>query len=298
LAVAALPEDRPADLQRISSAVSPLVIPNRAGHRRILKDLFVEGPAANTFLDFQVGNVVLYRFYVGMARSVMIGTLQDKFQDVGFLRRLAQLIPDFPFPNAAEDEAITITASGAITRLDAYFQDVTGVDVSSKSLPGASLSPRHLFIHNMTRDVAIGATANFPLNAALMPPGLDGYVDGIVSQAGQRFTLYVMANNMPRNVGSRLARLHIFDEFTELFTSENGEGVSLDEGTAGVPWTLNELLWTWNPHRYFKLPTPYVFEPQHRLRFTVDATWDGVNALGANTQLLFLIGVREYLGAV
>jgi len=298
MAVAALPESRPADMQRRSSVLATLTIPARAGHRRILKEIFVEAPVANSFLDVQVGNVVLYRLYVGMARSVMVGTLQNKFSDVGFLRRLAQLIPDFPYPNAAEDEAITITASALPTRIDGYYEDVTGVDVSSKVVPGGSLSPRQLFIHNMTRDVAIGATANFGLNAALMPPGLDGYTDAIVTQAGQRFTCYVLVSNMPRNVGSRLARLHVFDEFTELFTSENAEGLSLDEGTAAAPLTLNELLWTWNPHRLFKLPTPYVFEPQHRLRFTVDCTWDGVNALAANSQLLFLVGIREYLGAV
>jgi len=295
---AAPPETKPSDLQRRSAAAATLTIPARAGHRRILKEIFIEAPVADSYLDVSVGNVTLYRLFVGMTRSTMIGTLQDKFQDLGFFRRLAELIPDFPFPNAAEDEAITIVASAAPNRIDAYYQDIVGGDVGSKVLPGGSLSPRHLFVHNMTRDVAIAATGTFPLNAAEMPAGLDGFTDAIVTQAGQRFTCHVLANNMPRNVGSRATRLHIMDEFTELFTSENQEGLSVDEGTAGAPRTLNELLWTWSPHRIFKLPTPYVFEPQHRLRFQIDVTWDGVNNLAASTQRLFLIGIREFLGGV
>jgi len=298
LAVAALPSNRPPWLQRRGTTTATLTIPARTGHRRILRDVFVQGGAAGTYIQIQVGNVVLQRIYPNLTQAVLVQTLAGKVGIRGFLWYLATLIPDFPYPNASEDEDLVITHSGSPTRMDAYFEDVTEGDVRSKTVPGGSLASRHFIVINLSNAVALSATGPFGFASLDMPAGLTPFTgdttiatDARRLAAGQRVTAYLLAGDFPSPGGtSRVTRVHIFDEQIEMWTSENNEGLFVDASVA------NELAFDLDPLEGFILPQPWILEPNRLYTFRGDYTDDGVNHGAINSQRLFLVGIREFLG--
>jgi hypothetical protein len=283
MAVAAPPSYRPSWLQRVSSTTSTLTIPNRVNHRRTLLDVFVEATNSG-FVDIKVGNVTMLRVYDRLANARFIAGLNEKFGRYGFLWFLSDVIPNFPALNASQDEPIVITRSVPPTSMHAYFADTEGGDVTSRTLPGGSLSTIHPFILNLSNANSITASGRFPLSRLDMPEGLTLFSDGTRMAPNIRFTLYMLAANMPANGGTRVSRVHIFDEMIELFTSENGEGL--------LP---EELAFDLSPLTVFRIDPPYVFEPNRIVTFFVDVAHDGTNNLAAGSQQLFLIGTREYL---
>lgn len=295
------PSNKPADLQRRGTTASPLIIPARNGHRRILKDVFVQESTGGGRIDISVGNTTKLRIRTNLAQAIMVQALSGKTGMHGFLWALAQLIPDFPFPNASEDEDITITytvvGGSALTRIDAYFQDVTEGDVQSRNLPGGSLSTIDFMVLNMYNNDAITATGEFEFDKLDIPTGATPFTTSSQVVAGgrristnQKFTIYAIAADVPSpGAGDKTERVHIFDEFIELFTSENNEGLFVD------PEVANELAFDLDPMEWFVLPTPYEMQPNRIFTFKGDYTRAAVDA-AAESQKLFFIGIREFLG--
>ncbi|MEM1944059.1 MAG: hypothetical protein QXE52_08265 [Candidatus Caldarchaeum sp.] len=290
-AAAAAPAYRPPWLQRIGSTTSTLRIENLVNHRRYLHDVFVNATASG-YVDISVGNTTWLRIYHNLAQAKLMGDLEYRAGEYGFLWWLAHRIPDFPRINASQDEDIIITASATPTRMDAYFEDVEVGDVTSRTLPGGSQSSRHLFILNMSNSAAVTASGRYRIDRLDMPTGATIFSDGTRMAANIRFTCYMIAGNFPKAGSSKTTRVHIVDEFTELFTSENREGLHVD------PDNGNELAFNLSPPKTFWLPQPYVFEPNHLLVFEGEASHDGVNNLAAGSQQLFLVGIREFLAGV
>jgi len=304
MSVVIQPSNKPQDMQRRGTTVSPLIIPSRIGHRRTLKDIFVKESTGGGYIDISVGNVTKIRIRTNLAQAILIQAQNGKMGRLGFIGVLASMIPDFPFPTATQDEDITISyvavGASALTRIDAYFTDQTEGDVITRNLPGGSESRTDLMILNMYNNAAISATGNFffdnldvPIGASPFSEGVDIVTGGRRMSAGDKFTLYALAADVPSPGGtSRSTRTHIFDEFIELFTSENNEGLFVDSTV------VNELAFDLDPAEYFSLPTPYVMEPNRLFNFKGDFTHDGANDAAAESQKLFLIGIRERLGGV
>lgn len=285
----AQPSYLPPTLQRLSSATATLTIPNLVGHRRRLWDVFVEA-ASSSYVDIAVGNVTMLRIYDNLPQATLIGDLTQRHERYGFLWMLSRLIPDFPIINASQDEPIVIKRADAPVRMHAYWEDIEGGDVTSRTLPGGSLSSRHPFILNLSNPTAISASGRYDLTRLDMPDGLTVFSDGTRMAPNIRFTVHAIAGNFPKAGGSKATRLHIMDERIELFTSENKEGLFID------PDEGSEIEFSLRPLRAFVLEPPYVFNPNRLLTFTIEATYDGTNALPAGSQQLFLIGIREFLG--
>lgn len=282
---------KPSDHQRQGTTTSTLTIAKLTNHRRILLDAFVDAGASSS-IDIKVGNVTIARIFDNLAQAILISDLNHRFQKFGFLWYLSQIIPEFPFPNASQDEDITITRAAAPMRMDAYFQDIEGVDVGAKGLVGGSQAVKQLFILNLSNQAAITADGTTDLDAKSfdMPTGLSVFGDGTRIASNQKFTIYVIAANVPINVGSKATRIHLFDERIELFTSGNNEGLFVD------PTIANELEFDLTPLKAFVLRTPYEFMPNRLMRPRIEVDHDGTNNLAVNTQQLFLIGTREFLG--
>lgn len=259
-------------------------------HRRRLLDLFIKAGASSS-VDVKVGNVTMARIFDNLAQAVLIADLTTRYKDKGFFRTLAEYIPDFPFYYADQDEQINVVRAAAPTRMDAYFEDVEAKDLGAKDIPGSSQSTKHLWIQNLSNQVASTVTGNIPLaqSAFDMPSGLSLFTDGTRLSPNNRFTLYCIAANVPINVGSKSTRFHLFDERIELFTSGNNEGLLID------PSVSSELAFQLAPLKLYALKTPYTFEPNRRMVPSLDVTDDGVNHLAINTQQVFLIGMREIL---
>lgn len=279
---------KPPHLQRVSSTTGTLVIPSRVGQRRILLDYFVSATSPG-FAEIRVGNAIVARIYDNMQQAKLVGDLTYRYEKFGFLWWLNTRFPDLPQFNASQDEDIIITRYGA-SRIDAYFAVVEGGDVTSRTLPGGSQAPVHTFVLNLTNGNAITSTGRFRLDAVDMPEGLTVFSDGTRMAPNIRFTVHVIAFQSPKVGSTKPTRLHIFDEFIELFTSENNEGLSVD------PDGANELAFSLSPPTFFIVDPPYVFEPNRLLSFLVDVTHDGTNNIPAGWIKLMLIGKREFIG--
>ena len=301
MSVVVPPTNKPADLQRRGTTSSPLIIPARNGHRRTLTDVFVQESTGGGQIDISVGNTTKVRIRTNLAQAILVQALSGKFMNKGFLWALAEFIPDFPFPTATEDEDITITytvvGASALTRIDAYFKDDTTGDVVNRTLPGGSLGTKDFMCLNLYNSGSLAATAEFEFDVLDVPTGASPFTQSTAIQSGgrrissnQQFTLYVLAADVPSpGAGDKTTRVHIFDEFIELFTSENNEGLFVDIEVA------NELAFDLDPFEMFQLPTPYLMMPNRLFNFKGDFTFAATSA-AAESQKVILIGIREFLG--
>jgi len=290
MSVAVQPPDIPRKYQYTSQAGGTTVtIPSRTGHRRWLHDYFVKDGASG-FTDLKVGNATLLRVYDNLAQAVLIAGLSHRRDSRGFLGTLEALIKEFPVFNAGQDEAIVLTRDSNADFSIAHWEDQDQGEITKRDLPGGSQGKKHLFILNLNNGAAIAATGTTNINNQDMPTGLSMFTDGSRMSANNRFTLYCVAGNFPKNMASESTRVHIFDEQIELFTSETNAGLLVD------PDSESQLSFNIGPGaQMFWLDEPYVFQPNRNLAFKLDATYDGANALAINTQKLFLIGIREML---
>jgi len=295
MAAPVLPSNKPPSLQRRGTTTASLIIPSRTGHRRTLIDYFVKA-SSGSYSDISIGNVIWNRIYDNLTQATLVGDLSERYENKGFLRFLASIIPDFPFPTAAQDEDIVIARAASPTRIDAYFRDTTEGDVVSHTMAGGSMATKHLLIINLANGSDIKASASYSFDSLDMPPGLTPFSEGTDIVAGarrmapnQRFTCYVIAGDFPKAGSSKTTRVHILEEQIELFTSENVEGLLAD------PDQGNELSFNLKAPSLFRLPEPYVFEPNKLYSFKAEAYYDGTNAIPASSQKLFLIGIREYI---
>lgn len=301
MSVVQLPSNKPADLQRRGTTTSPLIIPARNGHRRTLKDIFVNESTGGGSITVSVGNTTKLKIRTNLAQAILVQALSGKFKNKGFLWALAEFIPDFPFPTATEDEDITITytavGSSVLTRIDAYYEDITEGDIADRTLPGGSLGTKDFMVLNLYNSVAITATQEYEFDKLDIPTGATPFTQSTTIQAGgrrmssnQKFTIYVIAADVPApGAGDKTTRVHIFDEFIELFTSENNEGLFVD------PEVSNELVFDLDPVEMFMLPTPYEMQANRLFNFKGDYTRAATDA-AAESQKLFLIGIREFEG--
>lgn len=279
---------KPPYLQRVSSTTGTLVIPSRVGQRRILLDYFVRATTSG-YAEIRIGNATLARIYDNLTQAKLVGDLTYRYEKLGFLWWLSTRFPDLPQFNASQDEDIIITRSGA-SRIDAYFAVVEAGDVTSRNLPGGSQGSVHTFVLNLTNPSAITASGRYRLDGVDMPEGLTVFSDGTRMAPNIRFVVHAIAMESPKFGATKATRLHIFDEFVELFTSENNEGLLVDVDAG------NELSFSLTPPKFFIIDPPYEFTPNRLLSFLVDVTHDGTNNIPAGALKLMLIGRREFVG--
>ncbi|MEM3979985.1 MAG: hypothetical protein QXF79_01850, partial [Ignisphaera sp.] len=149
MAVPVLPTNKPPSLQRRGTTTSTLIIPSRTGHRRTLIDFFVKA-TNSSYCDISIGNVIWNRIYDNLTQAKLVSDITERYENKGFLRYLASIIPEFPFPTAAQDEDIVISRAASPIRIDAYFRDTTEGDVVSHTLPGGSMATKHLLVINLS----------------------------------------------------------------------------------------------------------------------------------------------------
>jgi hypothetical protein len=283
------PLDIPPHLQNTyAAAATVLTVPRRNGHRRTLLDYFVKDGASG-FTDITVGNVTLMRIYDNLNQATLITDQSVKFKNHGFFWWLAEMIKDFPEFTVAEDEDLGFVRDSAADMLTARWADDQGGDVKNHQLPGGSQGKKFPFILNLNNAAAISASGTTALDNQDMPTGLTMFTDGSRMSANNKFTLYGLAGDFPVATNSHADRIHIFDEFTELFTSEGHQGLLVD------PNIVNELAFDFDVAGYFWLDEPYVFMPNRTISVKLDATYDGAHPLLINSQKLFMIGIREYV---
>lgn len=290
MSAAQQPTDKPRKYQsQTAVSTTSLTIANRTGHRRILHDLFVKDGASG-YTQIQVGNLIMARIYDNLAQAIFMQGPLKKNGNVGFLGTLEKMIPKFPTFNASQDESLVFTRDSTFDLMLANYEDVDSGDVTSRTGPGGSQSKIAPFFLNMSNAAAISASANgIAIAQQDMPTGLSIFSDNNRIASGQRFTMYGIAANVPKATSSKTTRIHVFDENTELFTSETNQGLLCDPDLEGeLQFTISPLVCKW-------LDDPYVWNANTRMTITADATYDGTHPLTLGSQQVFMIGVREYL---
>jgi hypothetical protein len=274
-------------LRRISGiSTTQLKISAKNGYRHILYDLFVTGGAGYNYYDIAVGTRTFMRIPDKAANSNTVNPPQVKYQGRGFLWFLSSLFGEQNLPNAAEDEDIVITASSAVTRLDAYYAEIKPDDVSSHTVAGGSDAPLKPFIEILDTTLTSTGTGQNVLNEN-MPTGL-GLLDlnGRV-KATTNFTLQaVMADYVSSGTNyTEYSRLHIYDEDEELFTPDNHEGLLIDEVVGA-----NDCRFDFAGMHFFRPDKDYVFAPNHQVSVLADVA--AVTGTGSKLRVA-LIGMRQ-----
>lgn len=273
---------------RISgSSTTQLTIPSRVNYRNKLLDFFVVSPPAGGYADISVGSRVYMRVPFQVANSFLVGAPQYKVTGLGFLWYFTnRIIGDVGYlPDAAEDEDIAITLSGAATRIDAYYIQYQTQDVGSHEIKGGSDYPQKPFI-----DVLSGSSTTVALSQKIltenMPTGIN-----LLDNTGRiapttTFEMYTMiADYVSSGTNyTEYSRLHVYDEETELFTPLNHEGLLIDET---IP--ANDLRFDLRNQYYFSQGKPYQWLPNHKLNLLVDVA--AVTGTGS-TLYVYLLGLK------
>lgn len=286
----------PSDLQIRTSATANLIIPARISFRKTLFDIFVKNSSSD-FSDISVGNIVWNRIYDNLTQALMISDRSKKFREYGFLSFLKSIIPDFDLPTTTETEAFTIARNSSPTEITARFQATDQGDVTDRGVAGGSQSNKQLMIINLNNGSAIGASGGYSFDTLDMPVGLNPFQEAQNLTAGSRYvnsnvkmTLHALAGDFLKATSSKTTRVHITQNKIELFTSDNQEGIPVD------PDNGNDLACALSPLSIFKLPTPYILNPNDLITFSGTASYDGTHPLLVNSQKLFLIAIVEQIG--
>jgi hypothetical protein len=289
--MAAVPSDNiPKNLQVMRSNTGTLVIPNRVGHRRILREIFLDSvnwPPRD--VEIKIGNVTMLSCRSNLLFTVF-GITGNRFMNRGALGRLYDIIPNAPRFTAAEDEDITITTNPPIDWITVNYEDVTEGDVKDKTVDGGSQGKRHIYIMRLTHSQPLPATGRYLLDFVDLPPGLSFFTDTKTIAPNQRFTLYMLAVDAQTHSAGKVHTLHLFKDKVEMFTSETNQGLRIEpnEDPLDLPWYIDE-------GHFFGPDGGFVFEPNSRIEAYIDYTKTGSGDFPAKRAQLHLIGVREIL---
>ena len=287
----------PSDFQTRTSTTASLIIPARISFRKTLTDYFVKAGSSD-FSDISIGNSIWNRIYDNLSQAILVSDKTKRYQGMGLISYLKSLIPEIDLPTVSETETITIARNSAPTEILARFQATDQGDVTSRSVAGGSQSSKQLMIINLNNGSAVGASGFFNFDTLDMPIGLNPFTDAQDLVASSRYvnantklTLYGIAGDFPKATSSKATKVHLTLNKTEMFTSDNQEGIPVD------PDNGNDIAFDITQPLFYKLPTPYVWNPNDLLTFKGEASYDGTHSLPANSLKLFLICIAEQIGA-
>lgn len=272
-------------------STTQLIINNRVNYRNKLIDLFVTGAPSAGYADIYVGSRVYMRFPFQVANSLLTSSPSVKYDGLGGLGFIIKKLLGNAnlFPNAAEDEPITINLSAAATEIDAYYLQCSGGDVTSHTVPGGSDYPEKPFIDIFTY-AASAAGAGQLITNEVVPTGLQLLDSNRRISPTKQFSLYsLIADYVSSGTNyTEYSRLHVYDEEDELFTPLDHSGLLIDE----VKGT-NDLRFNFSSNDYFPMSPAYIFKPNHLVSLLTDVA--AVTGTGS-TLYLYLIGIVSKSG--
>ncbi|MEM3995227.1 MAG: hypothetical protein QXW40_07535 [Thermofilum sp.] len=260
--------------------VTSYTIAKETGISKKIVDIWADAVPDKTYMDVNIATVRVARIPLKWGDCVFVAEPEGSFNDVSILQFLQKIFPEFAI-EADQDEDITLTFNNTIPKLHIlYAVDKPGID---KTKLGRSKCPDLLYACPITHSAAINATRNYPLDVALIPTGFPEIKDGFVVPSGREFVLKAIAFGTAAAGSTTPTYLHLWDERFELFTPLTHQGVSVAYG--------KNLLSADITREDIVKVKDYSIPSGHRITINVDATYDGANAIAANTLALFLIGL-------
>jgi len=261
---------------------SELKIPAKTGYNHTILEIYIDGPATNSYMDVYVGSKIVARFPVKWGDSLFVAPNSASINNKSLLGWIRDFFGEDYKIEGDSSEDITFRFSAKQTGIHVFYLEHTNnID---KSRPLRSLSPTKILFHILTHLEGINATKNYSLDTPVIPTGFMEIKDGWICPSGKRFTLKALAFGSAQAGNTTPTFLHIWKENLEYITPDHG-GVSVRYGQ-------NTLAFDITRNDFFDIPD-ITFEAGQKLTINFDASYDGTNAIPANTLAAILIGLEE-----
>jgi translation elongation factor EF-1beta len=259
-----------------------LKIPAKTGYNHTILEIYIDSPATNSYMDVYVGSKIVARFPVKWGDSLFVAPNSASINNKSLLGWIRDFFGEDYKIEGDSSEDISFNFSATQTGVHVFYLEHTNnID---KSRPLRSLSPTKVLFHILTHSAAINATKNYSLDTAIIPTGFMEIKDGWICPSGKRFTLKALAFGSAQAGSTTPTFLHIWKENLEYITPDHG-GVSVRYGQ-------NTLAFDITRNDFFDIPD-ITFEAGQKLTINFDASFDGTNAIPANTLAAILIGLEE-----
>lgn len=265
------------------TGVSSVAISPTPGMNTEIVEVWVDGPADKSYVDVVVGTTTVARFPVKWGDSLFFAPYKGSSQNVSFFGLLRELFGADVKVEADESETITFNFSSAPSAVHILYKLTSGT--IDKSRPLRSRQARVPLFAIVTHSSALNSTKNWSLDTPVRPTGFPDIYDGAVIASGSRFTLKALAFGSTSSGSTAPTYLHIWRKTLELFSPIDHTGISVHP-------SRNLLVFDISTKDVFTVPD-YAFEAGDKLTLNIDVSYDGTNAIAANTLAAFLIGWWE-----
>ncbi|MCI4409551.1 MAG: hypothetical protein JHC26_10705 [Thermofilum sp.] len=264
------------------SSGSSLTIPAKTGYNHTILEIYIDQPTSNSYMDVYVGSKIVARLPIKWGDSTFVAPNTSSLNNKSLLGWIRDFFgEDYKIEgDSSEDISFKFSATQAGVHVF-YLEHTNNID---KSKPLRSLSPTKVLFHLVTHSSTINATKNYSLDTALIPTGFMNISDGWICPSGKRFTLKALAFGSSQNGSTTPTFLHIWKENLEYITPDHS-GISIKYGQ-------NTLSFDITRNDFFDIPD-IVFEAGQKLTLNFDASYDGTNAISAETLAAILIGLEE-----
>jgi hypothetical protein len=277
----------PAELESIrlvtKTGVSSVSIPPTPGVNTQILEVWIDGPADKSYVDVVVGTTTVARFPVKWNDSLFFAPFKGSVNNISLLGLIREIFGPEVIIEADESETISFNFSAAPSAIHILYKLTSGT--IDKSKPLRSREARTPLFAIVTHSAALNATKNFSLDTPIKPTGFPDLYDGAVIPSGTRFTLKALGFGSAAAGATKATRLHIWRKTFELFSPIDHTGISVDPAA-------NLLVFDINTKDVFQVPE-YAFEAGDKLTLNIDVSYDGTNAIAANSLAAFLIGWFE-----
>ena len=265
------------------TGTSSVSIPPTPGMSTQIIEMWIDGPADRSYVDVVVGTTTVARFPIRWGDCLFFAPFKGSHRNVSLLGLIKEIFGADVYIEADESETITFNFSAAPSAVHILYKLAPGpVD---KSKPLRSRQARIPLFAIATHSAALNATRNFSLDVSVRPTGFPELKDGVTIPSGSRFTLKALAFGSAAAGSTAPTALHIWRKTLELFTPIDHAGISVHP-------SRNLLVFDVNTRDVFTVPD-YPFEAGDKLTLNIDVSYDGTNAIAANTLAAFLIGWFE-----
>ena len=266
---------------------SNVTIPARVGYRHRILELYIDSPTDKSYFDIYVGSRIIGRFPIRWGDSLFVApnnASKDNVSIFGFIRKL---FGEDYYVEADPSEDITFSFSAPQTGIHIYYQEDT--EAVDKTKPLRSLSPTRVLFHILTHSLPINASKNYSLDTPVIPTGFLSIADGSVFPSNTEWVIRALAFGSAQAGSTTPTFLHLWKDNFEFFTPYDHTGVSVRYGQ-------NFLVFDITRGDFFDIPD-VTFQAGNKLSVNFDATYDGTNAIPANTLALIIIGEQRPLAS-
>lgn len=251
-----------------------LNIPAKSGESHRLLEIYIDGPVDKSYMDIMIGGVVVSRVPVKWGDLLLVAPPESSVMNISILQLLRDLFEGLEF-EADQDEDIDIKLSAAPSAIHAVYSiGSPGID---KTLLGRSKCDNRVYVPIITHSGDISASGNVALNKAIVPTGYPEIKDGFTVPSGRVVVLRALTFGAVASGDSKPTKLHVWDENYELFDPEEHGGISVDP-------SANILKADIGVGDIFRIE-PYEIPAGHKITLNMDVTYDGTNAIAAESEI-------------